>query len=101
MIETFTATGKIWIWQAEKGSWHFVNIESDVAAEIKLAALMLHGKRRGFGSIKVTATINETSWQTSIFPSKKIDGWILPIKAAVRKAENLVEGDEITLSLVI
>ncbi len=58
----------------------------------------LEGMARGFGSLKVTATIGETSWRTSIFPSRET-GWMLPVKAAVRKAEGLSEGDEVELIL--
>ncbi len=44
------------------------------------------GKRRGFGSVKVTVTLGDSRWQTSLFPNK--DGsWFLPIKKPVRVAE--------------
>jgi len=51
------------------------------------------GKRRGFGSVKVTVTLGDSTWQTSLFPNK--DGsWFLPIKKPVRVAEGLVDGAE-------
>ena len=56
------------------------------------------GKRRGFGSVKVTVTLGESAWQTSLFPNK--DGsWFLPIKKPVRVAEGLIEGDEVDVAL--
>ena len=56
------------------------------------------GKRRGFGSGKVTVTLGGSRWQTSLFPNK--DGsWFLPIKKPVRLAENLLEGAEIEVEL--
>jgi hypothetical protein len=56
------------------------------------------GKRRGFGSVKVTVTLGESRWQTSLFPNK--DGsWFLPIKKPVRAAEGLVDGDEVEVEL--
>ena len=58
----------------------------------------LEGMARGFGSLRVSATIGDTRWQTSVFPSRK-EGWTLPVKAAVRKAEDLSEGDEVALTL--
>jgi hypothetical protein len=60
----------------------------------------LEGMARGFGSLRVTARIGETSWQTSVFPSRET-GWMLPVKAAVRKAEGLAEGDEVVLTLEV
>ena len=56
------------------------------------------GKRRGFGSVKVTVTLGTSRWQTSLFPNK--DGsWFLPIKTPVRLAESLEYGDTIELEL--
>ena len=55
--------------------------------------------RRGFGSAKVRVTIGDTSWSTSVFPHKQSGGWLLPVKAAVRKAEGLTEGDAVTVTV--
>ena len=56
------------------------------------------GKRRGFGSVKVSVTLGASHWQTSLFPNK--DGsWFLPIKAPVRRAEGIAEGDEVAVEL--
>ena len=56
------------------------------------------GKRRGFGSVKVTAVLGDSRWQTSLFPNK--DGsWFLPIKKPVRVAEGLAEGDDVAVEL--
>ena len=56
------------------------------------------GKRRGFGSVKVTVTLGGSTWQTSLFPNK--DGsWFLPIKKPVRVAEDLMDGDEVEVEL--
>ena len=57
------------------------------------------GRRAGFGSVKVTVCVGATEWRTSAFPSKE-HGWMVPVKAAVRKAEGLVEGEAFALSLV-
>jgi len=53
------------------------------------------GKRRGFGSVKVTAQIGGSRWQTSLFPQKETGGWFLPIKKPVRLAEGLAFGDDV------
>jgi hypothetical protein len=56
------------------------------------------GKRRGFGSVKVTVILGDSRWQTSLFPNK--DGsWFLPIKKPVRVAEDLIDGDEVEVDL--
>lgn len=75
-------------------AWYFIGLPKKESTEIKAQA---KGKRRGFGSLKVRATIGKTVWHTSIFPTKA-GPYLLPIKAAVRKAEDLYEDDMIALS---
>jgi len=103
LAERITHTGPLWRWTGgENGSWHFLTISGDAADALTETALMrrLEGMARGFGSLRVTATIGDTSWQTSVFPSRET-GWMLPVKAAVRKAEGLGEGDEVALVLEV
>ncbi|HMP46042.1 MAG TPA: DUF1905 domain-containing protein [Sphingopyxis sp.] len=55
--------------------------------------------RKGFGSARVTATVGDTVWNTSVFPHRESGGWLLPVKAAVRKAEALAEGEAVTVTV--
>lgn len=100
--EEVTFTGKVWVWQARSGEkpthWFFVGIEGQPAAQLKLASL---GLTAGFGSLPVRATIGMTTWRTSIFPHRETGGWLLPLKADVRKRENIEESSEIEVSLVV
>lgn len=53
----------------------------------------------GWGMIPVMAKIGKTEWKTSLFP---IDGsYIVPLKVNVRKAENLSEGEAVTIRLAV
>ena len=104
IFETHTVTSTLWLWQTDKApaSWHFLTINGDAAEAIHALALMRRlefGKRRGWGAIKVTATIGATRWQTSIFPEKGNGGWLLPVKAAVRKVEGLIAGDDVDVDV--
>lgn len=106
MTETHLVTAKLWLWQSDKApaSWHFLTIEGEAAEAIHALALMRrleNGRRRGWGAMKVHVTIGETDWDTSIFPDKGSGGWLLPVKAAVRKAEELVVGDQIQVSVTL
>jgi Domain of unknown function (DUF1905) len=106
VTETYTATATLWIWTTDKApaSWHFLTLTGDVADAIHAIALMRRlefGRKRGWGSMKVRATIGDTHWDTSIFPAKESGGWMLPVKAAVRKTEGLIAGDEVTLTVKI
>jgi hypothetical protein len=73
----------------------------DKSEEIKFFADNHFGKRRGWGSVRVSANISCTEWQTSIFPASNLDAYILPIKADVRKKQKIVVGDDVRVSLQI
>jgi len=98
MSEIIETSGPMVLWSGDKASWHFIMLTGDVVGEIHLASMGMTG---GFGSVKVKATIGKTRWSTSVFPNKKTAGFVLPVKAAVRKAEGLSEGDHIALTLEI
>jgi Domain of unknown function (DUF1905) len=53
----------------------------------------------GWGMIPVTARIGATEWETSLFP--KDDRYVVPVKAAVRRAEELELGDIVVVRLTI
>jgi hypothetical protein len=106
VTETYTTTAALWIWTTDKApaSWHFLTLEGEVAEAIHALVLMRRlefGHKRGWGSMKVRATIGDTSWETSIFPAKDLGGYLLPVKAVVRKAEGLVAGDNVTVTVAL
>jgi Domain of unknown function (DUF1905) len=93
----FTVTAPIWLWSGGGvASWYFLTIDGQTSAEIRYETL---GRTGGFGSVKVVARIGETEFRTSLFPSKEQGGFILPVKAAVRKAEGIGAGDVVTVEL--
>lgn len=88
--------GPLWRWAGgpNGGAWYFVTIDGAAAEALSGTAIMrkLEGSGRGFGSMKVRARIGATVFETSVFPSKSNGGWLLPVKASVRKAEAVDEG---------
>jgi hypothetical protein len=88
---------ELWLWDARQGdSWVFVSLPQEASAEIREIAGALP---RGFGSVRVTATLGATVWKTSIFPDAKAGVYVLPLKKAVRKAEGVEAGDTATLKV--
>jgi hypothetical protein len=86
---------QLWCYQGAN-PWYFVTVPQEYGEELR----MMRGERRGFGAIRVSVRIGQTTWQTSIFPNK--DGsYVLPVKAAVRKAETLKDGDPLTVHLEV
>jgi len=97
--------GPIWLWrgkdkdgQPSSMSWHFLTIDGHVAGAIRAAS---SGHSAAWRSVHVEAGIGHTCWRTSVFPSKAMQGYMLPIKASVRKAEKLAEGDVIRVRITL
>jgi hypothetical protein len=87
---------KVWLYTGGVASWHFLTLPKKEAAEIKSRE---QKPRKGWGSIRVTVTIGESRWKTSIFPEKKSGSYLLPLKASVRKSENIAVGTIVTVDL--
>ena len=86
----FSFSAELWIWQTETtAAWHFVTLPAELSEDIKAFTRHL---TRGFRSVKIEARIGETTWKTSLFPSKEQGGYLLPIKKSVRAAEKISEG---------
>ena len=102
MTETITATLPLRRWQGEKATYHLVGFTGDEAEAFSGYALMQKlemGRSRGFGSVKVTASIGQTSWKTSVFPQDKQSEWILLVSKKVMRAEDLIPDEEIAVEL--
>lgn len=102
MLElNFTFTEKCWRWQAEKASWYFVTVPKKYSEEIEFFTSHQHGKRRGWGAVRVSVLIGNSEWQTSVFPSKDLNAYLLPIKLAVRQKEQFGEDDHVNIKLTV
>ncbi len=104
MTERITHTGPLWRWTSPTGpaAWHFLTVDGAAGEALSATALMRRMERSlgGFGSLKVTATLGDSTFKTSLFPSKEL-GWLLPVKASVRKAEGVSEGDVVEVMLEV
>lgn len=85
--------GKIFIWKGP-APWFFVTVPAEQSRDLKAISGFV---TYGWGVIPVTVRIGKTQFQTSLFP--KDDHYLVPIKASVRKAEHLEEGDNVTIQL--
>ena len=78
-------SARLWLWPGQ-AAWHFVSLPKKLSTDLRRT---FRGYGRGFGSLRVHATIGSMSWDTSIFPDSKSGSFLLPIKKSVRIAENL------------
>ena len=79
----FSGTVHRWV---NNPSIYLVSVPKELSDEIKEIS---EGLANGWGSLKVEATIGSTVWRTSIFPDSKSGLFDLPLKAEVRKKNNL------------
>ena len=85
--------GKIWYWRGP-APFHFVTVPAKQCRDLKAISGAV---TYGWGMIPVHVRIGKTEWTTSLWP--KDDLYIVPIKARVRQAEHLAEGDTVTVRL--
>ncbi len=88
-------SGKIWFWKGP-APWFFVTVPAEHCRDLKaLSGLVTYG----WGMIPAIVRIGRTEWTTALWPK---DGhYIVPIKTTVRKAEELEEGDKVTVRLEV
>jgi hypothetical protein len=102
LSDTLTHYAPLSRWQGDRGTYHLIVIIGETAEQIAMHARIHQlefGKQRGFGSVKVMAEIGGARWKTSVFPQQKQSEWILLVSKKVMRAEDLAEGDKVTLSL--
>ena len=87
------------VWQhSASGGWFFISLPIDMAAEIRQHAKILE---EGWGRMKVTARIGETSWDTALWFDTKLGTYLLPLKAEIRRKESIKNGTNISVQLSI
>ena len=93
----FTMKSKVWFYEGKAG-WYFLTLPQGPSKSIQGTFAPL---ARAWGSLPVTATIGKISWETSIFPDSKKGAYVLPLKADVRKKEEIDEGNRISFSILV
>jgi Domain of unknown function (DUF1905) len=87
--------GEVFHWRGPS-PYHFVRVPDDGAGLIHALAPMV---TYGWGVILAEGRIGATEFTTALFP--KDGGYLVPIKDAVRRAEDLAIGDDVEVLLVI
>ena len=85
--------GEIIHWRGP-APFHFVTVPEEQSAAIEAVAPIV---TYGWGVIPVRARIGDTDFTTSLFPRGEL--YLVPVKQAVRRAERLALGDEVTVRL--
>jgi hypothetical protein len=94
---SYTIKAKVWLWSG-KGAWHFVTVEPDISAQIKE---MFGYLKASWGSLRARLTVGKTTWETSLFPGGKNNCYLIPLKAEIRRKENIKIDDMLEIKIEI
>ena len=92
---TFTFSGELIYWRGP-APFHFIRVPEAECELIRDAAGFVS---YGWGMIPVTARIGGVSWRTSMWP--RDGGYLLPVKAEVRRRMDLQLNDAAVVELHI
>lgn len=76
--------------------FYWLTVPEDGCIEIRADAAQA---TYGWGAIPVRVRIGGTEWETSLLP--RDGGYVLPVKAAVRKAEQVGLGDTVDVAMSV
>lgn len=87
--------GPVWYWRGP-APHHFVTVPAEASDDIaEIAGEVTYG----WGMIPVELRLGGSRWTTALWPK---DGqYIVPLKAAVRAAEGIAEGDEVSVAVTV
>lgn len=90
-----TFSGEITYWRGPS-PFYFVRVPEPECAALEAASRSVS---YGWGVIPVRARVGATDFTTSLFP--KDGGYLLPLKLAVRRAEDIDEGDAVAVRMTV
>jgi hypothetical protein len=95
MDQKYKFSATVWKYPG-KGGWYFASLPKTVAKKIR----QNHGlDEEGWGRLKTQVSLGDTTWNTSIWFDSKLDTYVLPIKADIRKKERIRRESKIQATL--
>lgn len=99
MAFRYEARAEVWASApGQAGGWHFVTLPREISDGLR--ALRGAGAQ-GWGSMRVQATLGATTWRTSVFPDRRRNAFLLPVKAEVRAREGVRAGDTVVIAVEV
>jgi len=77
-------------------TWRFVALPQEIAKEIRENLKFLE---EGWGRMKAAAKIGDSEWETAIWFDTKHKTYLLPLKAEIRKRENIEMGKDVEITI--
>ncbi len=91
----FRFAGRVVEWRGP-APYYYLPVPDEESVDIREVAAMAS---YGWGVIPVVARIGDVEFETSLVP--KDGGYLLPLKDAVRKPQQITVGDEITVEMAV
>jgi len=93
-------TAKVWNYSSTAGigGWYIACLPKEMSKEIRESLKFLE---EGWGRLKMTAKIGNTQWETAIWFDTKLDTYLLPLKAEIRKKEKIETEKEVEIMIWI
>ena len=92
---TLTFTGPLWHWRGP-APYYFVRVPPELVEELAEVAA---GVTYGWGMVPVEVTVDRYVWETSLWP--KEGGYLVPVRAEVRRGLGLEADDPVAVSLTV
>lgn len=70
-----------------RGGWHFLSLPKKLSQELRTE---YKSREEGWGRLRVTAQIGSSEWNAAIWFDSKSGFYMLPLKAEIRKKENII-----------
>jgi len=84
-------------WQYEgQGAWIFASLPIEISAEIRTHFKWME---EGWGRMKATANIGNSTWDTAIWYDSKKTTYLLPLKAIIRTKEKIKTNEAIKITI--
>lgn len=83
---------------SEMAGWTLVSLPKELSEEIRKGFKSLE---EGWGRMKVTAGIGRSEWQTAIWFDTKQNTYLLPLKAAIRKKEKIINDMNVEVTICL
>lgn len=86
-------------WQhSSPGGWYFVSLPTEMSREIRS---VLKNEEEGWGRLKAVAKIGKSEWKTAIWFDSKNETYLLPLKAEIRRKENIEVEKQIDVVILL
>lgn len=93
----YTFRAGCWRYSGPAG-WYFVSLPTRLSKEIRKT---LKPEEEGWGRLRLVARVGDTDWKTAIWFDTKLNTYLLPLKAAVRKKESIEAGALLAITLYL